>query len=243
MELANIIVIKRSTSYLHSELFQWTAPLAFSLTAMFTRLAAEWTVVPLLEASKMSTVSLGLGVLFTRLAQSAVIDDVRLVLVLEVFYAFLNNFLKVSLYSRHAILSSCSQSGTFKVRGVPRNARAQGITTVSNVTELIFDTVSFIIVFLARFLLLPSSITTTDLTLVFCVCIAIQIFSTTATVGLVSYFEGIPIEDFFVSWTVFGDFWPSWIYLWVSTMMGLVYISILIVNVWDPSLRTHVPWY
>ena len=79
MELANIIVIKRSTSYLHSELFQWTAPFVFSLTAVFTRRAAEWTVVPLLEASKMSTVSLGLGVLFTRLAQSAVIDDVRLV--------------------------------------------------------------------------------------------------------------------------------------------------------------------
>ena len=175
-----------------------------------------------------------------RLAQSAEINDPGQVVVLEVFYAVVSIFLKVSLYSRHAIFS-VALSGTCKVRGVPRSARAQGITTVSNVNESIFDMACFVVLFLSRFLLLPSSITTTSFALVFFGCIAIQILANTATFVLVSYFEKIPIEDFCVS-TAFGDFWRRWIYLWVSTMWGLMYINAITLNVWDSSIRIRVPW-
>ena len=240
MEIGNIVVIKNLTSYLHSDLFQWTAPFIFSFTAVFTRRAAEWSSVPPSAASKMSTVSMGLGVLFMRLAQSAEINDPGQVVVLEVFYAAVSIFLKVSLYSRHSIFS-VALSGKCKVRGVPRSERAQGITTVSNVNESIFDTMAFIVLFLSRFLLLPSSITTINFALVFFGCITLQILANTATFVLVSYFEKISIEDFCVS-TAFGDFWRRWIYLWVSTMWGLMYMNQITLNVWDSSMRIHVPW-
>ena len=60
MEVANVVVIKNSPFYLQSDYFQWTAPFVFGLTAVFTRRAAELTVVPLSAASKMSSISLGL---------------------------------------------------------------------------------------------------------------------------------------------------------------------------------------
>ena len=176
------------------------------------------------------------------MAQSALINNPEQVLVLEVFYAVLNIFLRVSLYQRHAILSLCSRSGTLKVRGAPRNARAQSITTVSNVTEAIWDTIGFILLFLSRFLLLPSSITTTNFALVFCGCIALQILANTATILLVSYYEEIPIEDFFISWTSCGAFGRRWIYLWAGTTWAAVYLNLAILNVWDQSIRTLVPW-
>ena len=241
MEVGNMVVIRGSTSYLHNSLFQWTAPFVFSLTAMFTRRAAEWSVVPLLAAPHLSTLSLGLAVFFTRLAQSAVLNDPQLFLTLELFYAFLSIFLHVSLYSRHAILSF-ALSGTCKVRGVPRHARAQGIMTGSLIIEMIFDTAGFIILFLSRFLLLPSSITTSVFILLLCVCIVIQILANTATFLLVSYFEEIPIEAFFISWTSLGDFWNRWIYLWACTMFGMMYLNNVTLNIWDPSMRTDVPW-
>ena len=242
IEMVNIVVIKNSTAYLQSDLFPWTAPFIFSLTAVFTRRAAEWSAVPPSEASKMSSISLGLGVFFTRMAQSALINNPEQVLVLEVFYAVLNIFLRVSLYQRHAILSLCSRSGTLKVRGAPRNPRAQSITTVSNVTEAIWDTIGFILLFLSRFLLLPSSITTTNFALVFCGCIALQILANTATILLVSYYEEIPIEDFFISWTSCGAFGRRWIYFWAGTTWAAVYLNLAILNVWDQSIRTLVPW-
>ena len=189
----------------------------------------------------MSSISLVVGALFTRLAQSAVIDNVGLVLSLEVLYAVLNITLKVSLYSRHAILSSCSRSGLCKFRGAPHNPRAQVIATVQNVTESIFDTELFIILFVSRFILLPSTITTPDFILVFCVCITVQILNNTATFVLVSYLEEIPIEAFSVPWMPFGEFWPRWAYFWVSAMWGLMYLNPVILNVWDSSIRMRVP--
>ena len=241
MENVNGLVIKQSTSYLHSDMFQWTAPFVFSLTSLCTRRAAEWSVVPPSEASKISTVSLILAVLLTRLAQSAEINDPWQVVTLEAFYALLSVTLKVSSYSRHAI-GSFFMTGTCKVRGVPRKPRAQAITTVSNVTESIFDTAFFIIIFLSRFLLLPSSITATVFTLVFCICIAIQILGNTATFTLISYFEGIPIANFYISWTSFRDFLGHCSFFWAGIMWAIMFFNPVILNVWDTSIRVEVPW-
>ena len=241
MEAVNIVVIKESTSYLHSEFFQWTAPFVFSLTAMFTRRAAEWSAVPLLAAPQMSTMSLALAVFFTRVAQTAVLNDPQQFVILEVFYAVLNITLRVTLYSRTAI-SSYALSRRCIVRDVPRRPRTQGITTASLITESIFDTGFFIILFLSRFFLLPSSIATTNFILVFCGCIVVQILSNTATFVLVAYYEGIPIEAFSVWWTSFGDFGNRWIYHWVCTMFGLTYLNPIVLNVWDASIRIIVPW-
>ena len=241
--MVNIVFIKNSTSYLQSELFQWTAPFVLSFTAIFTRRAAEWSVgVPPSEASKMSTVSLGLGPFFTRLAQSALINSWEQVLVLEVFYNMLNIVLRTSLYQRHAIFSLCSRSGTFKVRGVQRRPRAQSITTVSNITEAVFDTALFIVLFVSRFLLLPSSITTTIFIILLCVCIVLQTISSAATFLLVSYYEEIPIKDFSIAWTSFGDFGHRWIYLWSGVMWATTYMGLVTLSVWDPSIRYYVPW-
>ena len=242
MEFVNAIAVKQSTFYLHSDLFKWTAPFLFSLSSMFTRRAGEWSVVPPSAASKICTVSLALCVMLTRLAQSAEINDPWEIVKLEVFYAALSVFVKVSSYSRHAIISFF-MTGKCKVRGVPRKPRAQSITTISNVTESIFDMGFFIILFLSRFLLLPSSITATVFTLVFCICIAIQILANTTTFTLVSYFEGIPIEDFCISWTSLGDFMGHCFHVWVVLMFGIMYYNPVILNVWDPSIREgEIPW-
>ena len=240
MECANMYVTKKMTSYLQSYLFQWTAPFIFSLTAMFTRRAAEWSVMPLSAAYRLCSISMCVCNLFARLAQSAAINNAEQFVMLEVYFTILNIFLKVTLYSRHAI-SSFAMSGKCKVRGVPRSERAQGITTGSNVTESIWDTACFIILLLSRFILLPSSITTTNLALVFCVCIALQMISFASTFLLISYVEGIPIDDFSIS-TAFGDFRRRWIYHWVGTMWALTYLNHVILNVWDPSIRILVPW-
>ena len=243
IEMVNIVFIKNSTAYLQSELFQWTAPFVLSFTAIFTRRAAEWSVgVPPSEASKMSTVSLGLGPFFTRLAQSALINSWEQVLVLEVFYNMLNIVLRTSLYQRHAIFSLCSRSGTFKVRGVQRRPRAQSITTVSNITEAVFDTALFIVLFVSRFLLLPSSITTTIFIILLCVCIVLQTISSAATFLLVSHYEDISIKDFSIAWTSFGDFGHRWIYLWSGVMWATTYMGLVTLSVWDPSIRYYVPW-
>ena len=239
MEVANIVVIAQSTTYLHSEWFQWTSPFVFSLTAVFTRRAAELTAVPLSAASKFSSFSLGLGVYFPRLAQSAVINDAGMVIILEVFYAALNIILKVTLYSRHAVLSFL-MSGKCKVRGIPRNHRAQGITTISVVHESIFDTTCFIVFSLSRFILLPSTITTTSFALVFCGCIAVQVIANVVTFVLVSYVEGIPVDDFSVTWMDFFEFWRRWIYFWSCTMMALFYLTLPTLNLWDSNMRPAV---
>ena len=89
MEMVNVVVIKNSPSYLQSDYFQWTAPFVFGLTAVFTRRAAELSVVPLSAASKMSSISLGLGVFFSRMAQSAVINDAGMFIIIELFYSAL----------------------------------------------------------------------------------------------------------------------------------------------------------
>ena len=164
------------------------------------------------------------------------------VLVLEVFYNMLNIVLRTSLYQRHAIFSLCSRSGTFKVRGVQRRPRAQSITTVSNITEAVFDTALFIVLFVSRFLLLPSSITTPNFALVLCGCIVFQMISNAATFLLVAYYEDISIKDFSIAWTSFGDFGHRWIYLWAPAMWAMMYLNLTTLNVWDPSIRNYVPW-
>ena len=65
----------------------------------------------------------------------------------------------------------------------------------------------------------------------------------TLTFTLVSYFEGIPIENFYISWTSFHDFMGHCLYFWVVAMFGFMYMNPLILNVWDPSIRGgYIPW-
>ena len=239
MEVANVVVIAKVTSYLQSDYFQWSAPFVFSLTAVITRRAAELSGVPLSAASRISAVSLGFGVFFPRLAQSAVLDDVGQFMTLELYYAILGIILKTSLYSRHAAFW---MSRKCKIRAVPRSARAQGILTVSNISESIFDSAAFIIFSLSRFLLMPSKITTPMFALVLCGGLAVQMVSNAATFSLLSYLEGIPIKDFHVPWTTLGGFWQRWVYHWAAMMWGTMYLTPVVLYVWDPSMRIVIPW-
>ena len=62
-----MIIIKNLTFYLQSEIFAWTSPFLFGMTALLTRRAAELSVVPISAASKLSVISIGFCVFFTRI--------------------------------------------------------------------------------------------------------------------------------------------------------------------------------
>ena len=54
---------------------------------------------------------------------------------------------------------------------------------------------------------------------------------------LVSYVEGIPIADFFVSIKL-GEFLRQYLFF----MMATWYLVTVLLNVWDSNMRIDVPW-
>ena len=120
LEWLNLILVYYLPEYRKSSAFQWSAPFLLCLTSIFSKHTlknADWIspeVTPRLQVTSL----VGSG-LFTRLSQSFVLDNYRLTVGLEVYYALLSLFFQVTLYQRiewkNRIISRLVENGITKI--------------------------------------------------------------------------------------------------------------------------------
>ena len=242
LECVIVIILANSPfGYVQSKWFPWTSPFIFGISSFLTRRAAEIALgLPLEAASRLSTISLGLGVLFTRFGQSNQIDDVDQVIYLEIYYGVLQMILRASLYSRHAVCSSCSDDpvGTVQFRVAPRNARAQAISSMSNRTECVYDTSSFLTTYTLRYVTLPSKITFGEFVGTTLFCVSFQYLNNIATFLVISYVEMIPLKAFRIPSATLGEIFTAMSYYVIGAIFGPWFFGLVALNLWDSTYNT-----
>eukprot|EP00759_Apiculatamorpha_spiralis_P004944 PhF_6_TR12968/c0_g1_i2/m.20491 len=191
-EILNAYLLRQFLSINNQSWFPWVSPFVLSISAIFTRKAAQVSVIRKEHASKISTLSLCFSGFLQRLAQTTQMplgySDVILV---EVFLTFSQIAIRLSLYYRHAVVTKV-MSGECTL--LPKSdSRSQELCTKSVVSELIFEGVMFWLLFTLRFTFQPEYATVAWGFIVL-VCYALQMIGLWMTIILVTYFEQVPLE-------------------------------------------------
>ena len=238
LEVVNAVVIQRFPAVIRSKAFQFASPYVFSGTAFLTRRAVEESVLPVVGAARLSSCSLALGVALTRISQSGEMNSVEAVMQLEVYLFFTQVLFRVFQYYRQAAIS-LAMHGECQLFKVPRNPRAQEITTISILNEGVFDSTGFIVSFVLHYAALSPSTSWGALLGELLFGLTMQVLANAVTFRLIHHYEKIPIADFYRpwwrSWTVFRDYC---IYFLPSVLWGFSYLALLMLSVWDSNMST-----
>jgi len=246
LEMLNLAAIYYLPAYRASSAFKWTVPFIFCLTSMFNKYVirrATW--IPEAATPRLQSVSLAYCGFFSRLSQSVVFGSFAFAIGLEVYYAALGLFFRVTLYKRleikNMIISRLVENGITKIlcweitAPEPPSERSLHVSSMATIFETVYESACFHYFFVLRFICYPpSNVSGIEAVALFVVCKAIQ-FLTDALTAVVAYkYEGIVLLEYATVKTLNSEVFSWWVMLISASCVFLSATG----SLYDPSIKT-----
>ena len=241
LEWLNILVVFYLPMYRTSSAFQWSSPFILCLTSMFNKYAvkqAEW--IPPAVTPRLQFMSLVFSGFFTRLSQSFVFHNFWLTIVLELYYAALSLFFKVTLYQRFGFILYLAEKGITHIICLditalkPPTERAKRVSSLATVFESVFDSACFLYFFVLYFITNPpQNIFLVKAVVLFFVCKAIQVLSDALAAFVIYKYEGIVLFEH----ATVKKLQPEVFFLLVTLLGCSLSFLPIVGNLWDPNIR------
>jgi len=240
LEFLNNAVMFYAAAYRASPAFQWTSPFIFVFTSMFSKYAVKQaSSIPPAATQRLLFQSLLFGGFFTRLSQSVVYGNARFAIFLEVYYAVLSLFFRVTLYQRFRFISRLVEVGINKIlcweitAPEPPSERSVHVSSMATISETVYESACFHFFFVLRFITYPPpNMSGIEALGLFFVCKAIQYLNDALTAYVVFKYEGIVLLEYAsvkkLKSQVF--FW------WVSLMLVIIFLSFT-GGAYDPAIK------
>eukprot|EP00760_Papus_ankaliazontas_P021537 PhM_4_TR18705/c0_g1_i1/m.7936 len=186
------IIFALVATNVEAEILTWVSPFIFALTSWLTRKAAYETRITVSAASKMSSVSIGMSCVITRVLHCAALGNRGRVAYLELFYSGVNIVGKITLYNRHAIATRLLEGRCdWRAR---TDDRERAIFSRSIFTEGVFDSSIFILAFVLRLVAEPNLLHPFEWVVTFFLCLLSQYAWQVLTFIFIAYFERVSVD-------------------------------------------------